>query len=103
MMKRGASFFSEREIFRAASSLIDSINLSEYDIIALRYGNLEVEQLIPLILKEQTHPPIVYHGHTLEPTLFRDHVSSPAKHEKVSEAHFGFEQYLFFGRYARCG
>jgi hypothetical protein len=99
--KKNNKFLSEKLIIDAAQNILFSVNVEKYDIISLHYGNLEVEQLIPYILKDRPHPPIVYHVHTLEPTLFKLHVKNDSLCDIVKENKKRFSGLLFFGNYAK--
>lgn len=93
-------FLTYLEIRQQAMNICDSVNIKDYDIISLHYGNLEVEQLVPLILSGSNHPPIVYHCHTLRPTLFEKHVDMPNIQEQILKTHYSFGCYVFFGKFA---
>lgn len=99
--KENECFLSESDIFDQAESIVSSINLNDFDVISLHYGNLEVEQIIPLLLEGKNHPPVVYHGHTIDPTLFRDQVKNVDTYNKIVKKHYSFQNYVFFGNYAR--
>src|SRR5579883_3495380 len=76
-------FWPAATIVRAAYDLLDHIDLDSYDLIALHSGNLEIEQLLPVLWRDRPHPPVVYHVHTLNPTLFTEHVPHPDWHHAV--------------------
>lgn len=99
--KKNKKFHDIKYIIDSVQSILSTINFSKYDIISLHYGNLEIEQLIPYVLQGKPHPPIIYHVHTLEPTLFKNHVVNRNLSNIVEQNRNYFSGCIFFGNYAR--
>ncbi len=78
------------------------MELAAYDLISLHFGNLEIEQLLPTLWPAVRRPPVVYHVHSLDWTLFTNHVPEPSLHASVEVAVRTADGYVFFGRYARA-
>ncbi|MGH3715459.1 MAG: glycosyltransferase [Micromonosporaceae bacterium] len=93
-------FWVASRILRAAQKLLRDVDLDAYDIISLHFGNLEIEQLIPTLLPTR-RPPVVHHVHSLDWTLFSEHVPVPELRDAVHAATAGLDGYLCFGRYAQ--
>lgn len=77
-----------------------------YDLIALHHGNLEIEQLLPVLWSRHARsgpalPPVVHHAHTLQPTLFRDHRIKDDLHHAVQAGLATAAGMVCFGTYAR--
>src|SRR3981081_2281337 len=85
----------------AAASLADRVDLDGYDLVSLHFGNLEVDQLVPALWADRRRPPVVYHVHTLAPTLFRDHVPDQHWDRVVQRGIRSADGYVYFGQYAR--
>ncbi|MGW5689097.1 glycosyltransferase [Nonomuraea sp. NPDC003754] len=92
-------FWTSEQIIAAASTLADA-SLRGFDVVSLHFGNLEIEQLLPLMWRDRQRPPIVYHVHTLAPTLFRKHVPDPGLSAAVADSMHRMDGYVYFGRYA---
>lgn len=99
--KKNNKFFDKDHIIDTAKNILFSVDLNKYDVISLHYGNLEIEQLIPYILKGKSHPPVVYHVHTIEPTLFKNHVINKELSNIVDKNKKSFSGCIFFGNYAK--
>lgn len=93
-------FWPPERIVAAARELLDSVELTAYDLLAVHFGNLEIEQLLPALWSNRPHPPAVYHAHTLEPTLFTEHAPDPALHRAVREGLDAMEGFVHFGDHA---
>ncbi|MGH3156436.1 MAG: hypothetical protein ACRDNF_07680, partial [Streptosporangiaceae bacterium] len=83
-------------------ALIDRADLGSYDLLSVHFGNLEIEQLAPALWTGRPHPPAVCHVHTLEPTLFRDHLPDPRWQHAVRRGLATYDGYIYFGQYARA-
>lgn len=98
-------------LLAAAADLNDRLRTrlqagSGYDLIALHHGNLEIEQLLPLLWSRNgteglTLPPVVHHAHTLQATLFRDHRREADLHHAVQTSLSAAAGLVCFGGYAR--
>jgi glycosyltransferase involved in cell wall biosynthesis len=93
-------FWSAEAIVAAAQNLLDQADLQAYDLLALHSGNLEIEQLLPVLWDGQPRPPAVYHVHTLAPTLFTAHVPEPHLHRAVLDGLKSVEGRVHFGHHA---
>lgn len=97
-------FWPVDRVLAEARSLADRVDLAAYDLVSVQCGNLEVDQLVPALWADQQAdhpcPPVVYHVHTLAPTLFRDHVPDPYWNRVVRQAFRTANGYVYFGRYA---
>lgn len=98
--QRGA-FWPADQIVQATARLLDEVDLGAYDLCSLHFGNLEIEQLLPALLPRHRRTPLVYHVHSLEPTLFAIHVRDAALRAAVDQAIAAMDGYVFFGTYAR--
>jgi glycosyltransferase involved in cell wall biosynthesis len=94
-------FWPLERVLAEARALADQIDVDGYDLVALHSGNLEIDQLIPALWADRYRPPVVYHVHTLAPTLFRDHVPYPHWDHVVQQGIRVVDGYVYFGRYAR--
>lgn len=98
-------FWPLERVLADARALADRVDLDGYDLVSLHFGNLEVDQLVPPLWAERWRgrpmPPVVYHVHTLAPTLFRDHVPDRHWNRVVRQEIRAVDGYIFFGRYAR--
>lgn len=97
---RRQRFWDAPHIVRAAETLIRGIDFDKYDVISLHFGNLEIEQLIPILLPAH-RPPIVHHVHSLDWTLFKHHVPVPELRNAVHAAMASLDGYVCFGEYAQ--
>jgi glycosyltransferase involved in cell wall biosynthesis len=95
------AFWPADRIFERATRLLNGTDISAYDVISLHFGNLEIEQLLPVIWTGRPRAPVVCHVHTLQPTLFRAHVPDSALRDAVDEAAAAMDGYVFFGEHAR--
>lgn len=95
-------FWPVDRMIAAATDLLDQVDLGDYDLLSVHFGNLEVEQLLPALWADRPHPPAVYHVHTLAPTLFRDHLPDPHWQHAVQHGIRAFDGYVYFGQYARA-
>lgn len=93
-------FHTAQSIEDTARELLADVALADYDLISWHTGNLETEQLVASLLPREV-PPVVAHGHTLAPTLFRHHVPDPARHHAVQQSLRRCDGYIDFGDYAR--
>lgn len=93
-------FWPVEDILHAAQNLLAQVDLDAYDLLALHSGNLEVEQLLPILWSNQSHPPVVYHVHTLAPTLFTEHIPDPRIQHAVFEGLHEVDGIAYFGYHA---
>jgi glycosyltransferase involved in cell wall biosynthesis len=93
-------FWPPGRIVEAAQTLLRSVDLHAYDLLSVHFGNLEIEQLLPSLLPRR-HPPIVYHVHSLDWTLFTKHVPAPHLRTAVEDGIRSMDGLVHFGRYAR--
>lgn len=96
------AFWPVDRIVDTARDLLDRIDLHVYDVISLHFGNLEIEQLLPILWSERRRPPVVHHVHSLDPTLFADHVPDAALRTAVNDAIAAMDGHVFFGAYAEA-
>lgn len=96
-------FWPLERVLAAAHALADRVDPSPYDLVSLHFGNLEYDQLIPTLWAQagRPRPPVVYHVHTLDATLFRDHLPDPHWNHRVRQAIRHADGYVYFGQYAR--
>jgi len=95
------AFWSADRILGHATRLLNSTDLTAYDVISLHFGNLEIEQLLPVLWAGRERAPVVHHVHTLQPTLFRAHVQDSALRDAVDEKTAAMDGYVFFGERPR--
>lgn len=96
-------FWPLEKTLTAAHDLDASLDLGRYDLVALHSGNLEYDQFLPALwaVNDRPRPPVVWHVHTLDPTLLRDHIPSAYWDQRVRHAFSSADGYVYFGRYAR--
>lgn len=94
-------FWPQERVLAQARALAEEIDLDGYDVVSLHFGNLEVDQLVPALWARRPRPPVVYHLHTLAPTLFRDHIPDPHWDHVVRQGIRNADGYVYFGQYAR--
>jgi glycosyltransferase involved in cell wall biosynthesis len=94
-------FWPLRRVLDAAGALADGIDPAAYDLVSLHFGNLELEQLVLPHWAQRDRPPVVYHVHTLAPTMFRDHLPDPVWDAAVRRGIQTADGYVYFGQYAR--
>jgi glycosyltransferase involved in cell wall biosynthesis len=90
-------------VARAARALADDTDPAAFDLVAVNAGNLEYDQLVPAIWAAGVRPvpPLVHHVHTLDPTLFRDHVPDRRQYRAARDAIRQAGGHVWFGQYAR--
>ncbi|MFC0862423.1 glycosyltransferase [Sphaerimonospora cavernae] len=88
------------EIVAAARALLSQVDLGAFDVVSLHFGNLEVEQLLPVLWSGARRPPVVYHVHSLAWTLFDRHCPDPRLRAAVAQAAASMDGYVFFGGHA---
>jgi glycosyltransferase involved in cell wall biosynthesis len=96
------AFWPADRILEHAARLLDRTDLNAYDVISLHFGNLEIEQLLPVLWTGRPRAPVVCHVHTLQPTLFRAHVPDSALRDAVDETCTAMDGYIFFGTHSRA-
>ncbi|APU21293.1 glycosyltransferase [Actinoalloteichus sp. GBA129-24] len=98
-------FWPLERMLTEARAHADQVDLDSYDLVSLHFGNLEIEQLVPAFWADRRvdrpDPPVVYHVHTLAPTLLHEHVPDRRWNSVVQEAIRTLDGYVFFGQYAR--
>lgn len=103
------AIWSPSRLLLAAGTLADRIDAlvatQPIDVIALHFGNLEIEQLLPVLWARRNQsaswPAVVIHVHTLMPTLFADHHPDPSMQRAVHAAPAAADGLVYFGDYAR--
>src|ERR1035441_2699510 len=95
------AFWPADRILEHASGLLRDTDIGAYDVISLHFGNLEIEQLLPVLWAGRRRAPVVCHVHSLEPALFRSHVPDAALRDAVDKATAAMDGYVFFGEHAR--
>ncbi|WP_117198605.1 glycosyltransferase family 4 protein [Nocardiopsis sp. TNDT3] len=94
-------FWSAERIVCEARGLLARVDLSDYDVVSLHFGNLEVEQLLPSLWEGLERPAVVYHVHSLDWTLFTEHVPDTGLRARVEAGVRSMDGFLYFGSYAR--
>lgn len=98
-------FWTLDRVVAAARALDRQVDLDNYDLVSLHFGNLEYDQLVPALWPTRRpgrpKPPVVHHVHTLAPTLFRDHLPDRRWNRAVRQVMRSAEGYVYFGQYAR--
>src|ERR1035441_6557211 len=94
------AFWPADRILEHASGLLRDTDIGAYDVISLHFGNLEIEQLLPVLWAGRRRAPVVCHVHSLEPALFRSHVPDAALRDAVDKATAAMDGYVFFGEHA---
>lgn len=93
-------FLTFDEVRAAAAELLRGHDLAAYDLLSIHFGKLEIEQLIPVLWEGIPRAPAVHHLHSLSWDLFRGFIPEPGMAERVEEATWSMEGFVFFGRYA---
>jgi glycosyltransferase involved in cell wall biosynthesis len=83
-----------------ARELAGSVDLARFDLVSVHYGNLEIEQLLP-VFWAQPRPPVIHHVHALDWTLFTRHRPDPALRSAVETGLTHADALIFFGDYGR--
>ncbi|MGW0249290.1 glycosyltransferase [Nocardia goodfellowii] len=96
-----SAFWTADRIVDAAEQLLATVDLRTYDLLSIHYGNLEIEQLLPMLWQHSPRPPVVYHVHSLDWTLFADQVPNPVLRQAVEDAVDRMDGFVFFGEYGR--
>ncbi|MFX0573084.1 glycosyltransferase family 4 protein [Nocardia nepalensis] len=96
-----STFWPVDRIIEAAEELLSAVDLNAYDLLSVHYGNLEVEQVIAALWLGAHTPPTVYHVHSLDWTLFADHVPDPELRSAVESSIHRMDGLVFFGEYGR--
>ncbi|WP_069162908.1 glycosyltransferase family 4 protein [Nocardia altamirensis] len=94
-------FWPIDRIVASARALADQIDPAAYDVVALHAGNLEIDHLVAACWHRRSPPPIAYHVHTLDPTLFRDHVPDARWNRVVREQITSADGYVYFGQHGK--
>jgi glycosyltransferase involved in cell wall biosynthesis len=96
----GGRWWPASRIVECARELAGSVDLAGFDLISVHYGNLEIEQLIP-VFWTQPRPPVVHHVHALDWTLFTRHRRDPGLRSAVETGLVHADGLIFFGDYGR--
>jgi len=94
-------FWPLHRVLTAARALADQVDPDAYDLVSLHFGNLEYDQLVPAMWAGRPRPPVIYHVHTLAPTLFRNHVPSQHWNHAARQTIRSADGYVYFGQHAR--
>lgn len=94
-------FWPAQRIVATAEALLRSVDLGTYDILSVHFGNLEIEQLLPVLWANRPRPPAVYHVHSLDATLFAQHVPNPRLRAAVDTGIRSMDGYICFGTHGR--
>ncbi len=94
------AFWPAERILDAAEGLLRRIDLGAYDILSVHFGNLEIEQLLPVLWETRRHPPAIYHVHSLDWTLFAEHRPAPGLRAAVMHGVASMDGFVCFGEYA---
>src|SRR5712691_5824982 len=89
-------FWSVDQVRAKAVALLDRVDLMAYDLLSVHFGNLEIEQLIPVLWRGQQRAPAVFHVHSLDWTLFARHAPAADLRTAVGQAVNGMDGYVFF-------
>src|SRR5260370_23586706 len=68
------AFWPADRILEHASGLLRGTDIGAYDVISLHFGNLEIEQLLPVMWAGRRRAPLVGHVDSLAPALVRAHL-----------------------------
>lgn len=96
--KQEGRFWPADQVVQAARHLLRDVDLNAYDVLSVHFGNLDVEQLLPHLWPSR-RPPAVYHVHSLDWTLFTEHVPEPRLREAVEDGVAGMDAFVYFGSY----
>jgi hypothetical protein len=94
-------FWPLDRVIAEARSILDGVEFGDYDVVSLHFGNLEVDQHLPALWADRSLPPVVHHVHTLDSTLFLDHIRSPQCKSAVEQGLRVADGNIYFGQYAR--
>ena len=94
-------FWPAERIVQAADALLDGVDLCEYDLLSVHFGNQEIEQLVPVRWDGRPRPPAVHHVHSTDWSLFVDKVPNPEWHRAVGEGVDRMDGLVYFGSYAQ--
>ena len=84
--------------------VIHQVDFASYDVVAFHYGKNDLEQYFPVALRGEGVKinKSVYFVHFLSWNLFSDYLGDEDSRVEVEEAVYSsFDQYLFFGEFAR--
>ena len=93
------TFWPTERILQAADALLRDVDLTSYDVISLHFGNLEIDQLLPAAWAQRRHPPVIYHVHSLDWSLFTTQRPDPALRAAVDNSMHRMDGFVFFGTY----
>jgi glycosyltransferase involved in cell wall biosynthesis len=99
---RTRTFWNADRILATATALLDTVDLGHYDLLSVHFGNLEIEQLLPTLwVNRARRPPAVHHIHSLDWTLFTQHVPDPELRAAVDDGVRAMDGMIAFGDYGR--
>lgn len=93
------AFWPVDRILAEAQRIADQAEPDRHDIVSLHFGNLEVEQLVPACWGRRRRAPVVHHVHSLDWTLFKEHVPAPRWRAAVRRGVQQADGLVFFGAY----
>lgn len=84
--------------------LVDKIDFGQYDLVAFHFGKNDVEQYIPVILKQRKIKiKSLYFVHYLSRNLFSKYLKDPETREEVEKhVYTFFEGYIFYGSFSKA-
>ncbi|MFY1574225.1 glycosyltransferase family 4 protein [Verrucosispora sp. WMMD703] len=91
-------FWTAERVRQEAEGMLADVDVNAYDLLSVHFGNLDVEQLLPQLWPAR-RPPAVYHLHSLDWTLFTDHIPEPDLREAVNRGVVGMDAFVCFGTY----
>jgi glycosyltransferase involved in cell wall biosynthesis len=94
-------FWSKERIVATVKDIADGADLDRYDLLSMHFGDLEIDQLLPMCWADRPHPPVVYHVHSVAPALFRDFLPDEGWATAIDDAIRGFDGYVYNGSGAR--
>src|SRR5260370_25633622 len=95
------AFWPADRILEHASGLLRGTDIGAYDVISLHFGDLEIEQLLPVMWAGRRRAPAVCHVRSLEPALFRSPLPHVAPRDAVDKATGAMDGDVVFCEHAR--
>ncbi|MGX6601694.1 glycosyltransferase family 4 protein [Micromonosporaceae bacterium Da 78-11] len=93
------TFWPTERILQTATALLYDIDLTSYDVISLHFGNLEIEQVLPAVWAKRRRPPVIYHVHSLDWSLFKTQRPDPPLRAAIDDSMQRMDGFVFFGGY----
>jgi len=83
--------------------LVDKIDFKKYDLVAFHFGKNDIEQYIPVILKQRKiNIKSIYFVHYLSRNLFSKFLNDPKTREEVeNQVYTFFDGYIFYGSFSK--